>query len=228
MKRSLITTLIAVLLMPLLVALPAGAIAREDGTSPASTGDGPQLMMTTQAQTDDDGQAEPASTLEERLEARKSAREVELTTAQQQRLRTRCAAAQTKLTAVRQRVETAAANRANLYALVGEKLTAVVNRLTDAGVDTADLSEQRVEYDALVAEFTTDMTTYQQALADLSEMTCADDPAGFQASLEEAREARSELASDTQSIRRHLSEVIKATLTALRADLGASQTGGDQ
>ena len=199
------------IVLTLLSSASASAIAREDGTPIEPNADGTQLMTTTDTRT-------AVTTLTDRLTARKEALSTQLTTVQTTRLKARCEAAQVKLTAISERVGSAAGNRVTAYQGIQTKLNDLVTNL-EGQVSTADLAAALTVLDQKITSFETNATDHKQTIADLLEVDCVADPTGFKASLEAAKTEHSTLKAASAEIRTYLQETVKPLLQTIRLSL---------
>lgn len=197
------------IVLTLLSSASATALLQDDGTAPEPNADGTQLMMTT---------GEAATTLTDRLTARKEALTTRLTTSQTTRLKARCEAAQVKLTAISERVGSAAGNRVTAYQGIQTKLNDLVTSL-EGQVSTADLAAALTVLDQKITSFETNATDHKQTIADLLEVDCVADPTGFKASLEAAKTEHAALKAASAEIRTYLQETVKPLLQTIRLSL---------
>lgn len=200
---------LGLLLVPLLV---FGNVAAQTETDPdTSTSD---TDTTTTDRTD------AAGNLETRLERRKARLEARLDEAQKLRLQAVCRGAQGKLKSVEARVKGIQTRRTTVYGNLLERLENLSTKLKAADVDTAEYDKQVAELSAMIAAFSEHLEGYTQAVSDMVAMDCEADPEAFHASLQAARDLRSDLIKEAQSIRKYLTGTIRETLTGIRQQLG--------
>lgn len=164
------------------------------------------------------------TTLEERIAKRKAALTERLTAAKQSRISQRCVAAQGKIRSHEARVNGVATARQNAYGVVITKLTELVPKLQEKGVDVSALEAQISVLKEKISAFQADLTEYKQAIADLAALDCTADPEAFQASLEATRKLRVDLVTSSVEIKMHVQEVIKPILVSIRDSLQQQQT----
>lgn len=169
---------------------------------------------------------DPAA-LKARIDERKAALKVRLDAAKQARIKTRCKTAQGSISNIRGRIKGLETSRANVYENLLDRLTKLNERLKTHDVNTTEFEAQLEELHTLIDTFSTDLAAYKQAVGDLADMDCVSDPAGFQASLEAARTARTKAADSAKAIRTYLTETIKPTLSELKAQF-AQNSGEDK
>ncbi len=191
-------------------------------------------MQTTEAQTtqtdstkfeidEDTASADYQKKLAERLAARKEALKTKLTKAEQNRLKTRCKAAQTAIIKITEKAKTVRTTREGVYDKVIERAKGVSTKLKDAGKDTTAIDANIKELEAMVATFKTDLQTLRQAAADVSNMDCVTDPTSFKSSLETLRTARQAVQDDAVKIRTYIKDHLKVTLETIRTSLGETK-----
>lgn len=214
MKTKLRLFLIAGLLLPIMAFTPVAVLAHE--------GDGGHEHGNDIAQADEtDNEEAPLDreALQARIAERKAALQTRLDAARQARIQNRCEMAQGKLNSIRGRIKGLETSRTQVYENLVARLNKLSEHLKTKDVDTAALDGQITELVTLIETFNTDLATYKEAVGDLAVMDCAEDPTGFQASLETARAARSKVAEDAKAIRTLLSDSIKPALVELRKSM---------
>lgn len=182
-------------------------------------------QTTSEQDTDDTAKTtltDTETTLEERVNTRKNARSLRLSAAQQARLRSRCQAAQGLLTAYEARVKTLERNRVNAYDKIHDHLTSLLERL-NGQVDTAELTAAIENLEAQVTAFQQHLNDYHQVITDLAAMDCTADPTGFRASLDTAKEQRSDLLSESAVIRTYIQDTLRPILQDIKAELQANR-----
>ena len=162
--------------------------------------------------------------LQQRLAERKAQAKLRLTTAQKNRLKTRCKNAQGVMAPVKARVQGIETGRSKVYNGIVDKLTDLSAKIQDRGLDTAELDVVITTLKEKVTTFNNDLVVYKQAVTDLIDMDCAADPEAFKASIEIARTALGKVNQDAQDIRTYVKDSIKPALVNIRGQLSASDT----
>ena len=161
---------------------------------------------------------------EVRIEQRLQSRQIFLDTATTQRIIAQCESVQIALDEYAQNASTVVNRRQQVYASTLQKLESLVAQLDAAQqVDTSDVSIQIRQLEALIAEFGILAETYTVALNDAAGISCTDNPAGFIAAVEDAREQIVELKSNSTDIREYISVAIGATIERIKTQLDATQ-----
>lgn len=214
MKSRTIMTFAISLLLP--VALVSSVFAQEQTTTTTK----PEATTTTPAPLTDTQK----KAMQDRLQQRKDALKLKLTTVQQKRLQSRCKSAQGKLTSEAAKVNGIATSRTKVHANIIDHLTSLETKISAQGLDTTALKAQIATLQTKITVFTTDLALYKDAVNDLAAMDCAADPTAFKASLESARTARAKLREDGAAVHAYIKDTIKPTLATLRAQLEAKKT----
>jgi hypothetical protein len=184
-------------------------------------------QTTETTQTQEATEAEINEKFNQRIQERKTEFRSKLTFAKQARIKTVCKSSQGKLSKIQGRINGLETSRSKVYANLIQRLESLSTKLEDKNVDTTELKSQIAELNILIATFNTDLADYKQAVSDLAEMDCQADAAGFQASLEAAREARAKTAESAKAIRTYLTETIKPTLKEIRQQLNSDTSSED-
>ncbi len=172
----------------------------------------------TETETPKDG-----ATLQARVEKHKADEKLKLTTAETQKLQTKCKVAQTPIKTLGDKVHANVDQRNKAYEELSTHLTALLPKLKAKGLDTAELSSEQQTLATKIATYKTDVATYQQDLTDLNAMDCASDPTGFKASLTTTRTLRENLSKEIADIKTYVTNTIKPTLAKLRAQLATEE-----
>ena len=157
-----------------------------------------------------------------RIDEIKNSLQERLTAAEEQRITSRCSAAQTVVDQLQSRLDTAQESRANAYAEITTKLTNLEAQITEAGVDASSLSDALTQMQTQVDGITASMIDYSTLLSDLSAMECEADAEGFKAVLETARTERADIVTQAQAIRDYLANDVKSILETLRSQLSTA------
>ncbi len=211
-SRTIMTVAISLLLPAVLV----GSVFAQE-----------QTPTTTSAQTTTAAQAEAQKqAMQTRVQQRKDALKLKLTTVQQKRLQSRCKAAQGKITSEQAKVTGVSTSRTKVYANISTQLTNLEAKLNGQGLDTTALKADIAALKTKIDTFNTDLATYKDAVSDLAAMDCVADPTAFKASLETARTTRKQLRTDSEAIHAYIKDTIKPILATLRTQLEPQATTG--
>jgi hypothetical protein len=201
------------------LAFPAAAQTDETPDDAQTT----QIMRAEEQLTD-----EQRKQLRERLQARKDALKLRLSSTEKARLQTKCQAAQGAISSVQGRIKGIQTSRTQVYGHLTERLTDLSEKLKAKGVDTTEFDAAIAELNTHITAFNTALTEYIQAVTDLALMQCSDDVEGFKASLEEARELQQELRDSGVAIKTFLNERLKPILTDIRSQLAENSTDDNE
>ncbi|CAN5680475.1 hypothetical protein BH23PAT1_BH23PAT1_3280 [soil metagenome] len=213
----------AALMAPVIVVGSLGAIAREDGTSYPEARPGEMQVMTAQEEGQDTEINSEAKMLE-RLEQRRAARNLRLTFAEQQRIRSVCKPSQGKLQSLKGRITGLETSRTERYGNLVNRLERASDKLQEKDVDTGQLDAQVSELKTKITTFETALAEYKLVVSDLGEMECVESPDLFKASLEAARDARQQVKQAADEIKAFLQASIKPTLQQIRTQLSGNST----
>jgi hypothetical protein len=120
-----------------------------------------------------------------------------------------------RLAARRPKVQLSAADKASIAAKCSLAQTAINDRRTK---DTKAAAIRLQNYFvASINSYLTDAGKYKTAMDDLVIMDCKSDPAGFKASLTEARQLRTQLNTDVSNIKKNLANLQKSLANARQA-----------
>lgn len=217
MKARIRLALSTGLLVPLFVVAPVLAVEGTDNTT------NPTTTQTTEQSTNNAQAAQKKQELQDRLQKRKDALKLKLTTVEQKRLQTRCKGAQGSISSVKGRISGIETSRGQVYGNLVDRLNKLAGKLDDKGANTLELKTEITELQAKVTTFNTDLATYKTAVADLADMDCAADPTAFKASLEEARADLKKVREDGLAIKTYVNETIKPTLKKIRAEISGEK-----
>ena len=194
-------------------------------TSDTSKTNNPKTNTTTETE-------KPKGTLQERIQKQKDTLKTDVTKLEQDRLKLRCKAAQGIVKGAGDRAGTGATDRVKAYDELQTHLTNIIAKLKALGISTTVLEQEQTTLVTKAAKIKTDFTTYKQDLADLKDMDCVTDPAGFKAALEATRIIHDNLTKEIADIKTYVTGTIKPTLQQLRDQVKAKEstttTGGNQ
>lgn len=170
---------------------------------------------------------EAALTLQQRIDKRKTELKTRLTFLEQKNITTKCKASQQGHVApLKGRITGIETSRTQVHRELLDRLTKFSEKLKAAGGDTSKLDANIAELQTKIDTFNTDLAAYKQAVSDLSELDCIQDPTGFKASLEAARAAREKVSQDSQAIRTYVKETVKPTLSQIRQQIEEKKDEG--
>jgi hypothetical protein len=158
---------------------------------------------------------EDSTTLEQRLAARRP--KVQLSAADKASIAAKCSLAQTAINDRRTKDTKAAAIRLQTYNELVKRLTFLVDNMSSQGSDASELLNAQNYFVASINSYLTDAGKYKTAMDDLVIMDCKSDPAGFKASLTEARQLRTQLNTDVSNIKKNLANLQKSLANARQA-----------
>jgi hypothetical protein len=157
---------------------------------------------------------EQSTTLPQRIAQRKTALKLNLSSVQSADIAKKCAVAQTGLQQIKTKDQTVAANRQQIYSDLATQLNQMVDHLDRQSIDSATLKAAQTKFNNGVNQYLSDYEIYKTAMDDVVVMDCANDPAGFEATLQSARQLRSQLANNTVQVK----AAVPALSQALNAD----------
>lgn len=167
---------------------------------------------------------EESTTLSQRVAQRKNTASLKLTDSQIQNIAGRCAAAQTRLKNVQTKDKSIADNRHQTYEGVATQLDAIINRLQNQNVDTAQLKTAQAKFNNAINKYLADALSYKTAIDDAVLVKCAADPQGFEATLQEARKLRVQLAKDSEQVKAQVPGLADALTGAKNSLLNAKES----
>lgn len=190
-----------------LVAVGAGAlvsltvifgIARADST--------PVVLANLQIPTS----PEDTSSIDQRVAARIASYKVSLTASEKASLISKCVLAQSALTDVKAKDQKAEAQRLQTYSDLAKKMSYLVDNLSAQGVDASELLSSQNKFVVAINTYLLDVENYKAAMDDAINVGCQNEPEGFMASVDDARQLRGRARSDISSIKAQLPAINKA------------------
>ena len=158
-----------------------------------------------------------------RVEKEKTDLKIKLSTADQERIKTKCKTSQGVVKTEGENVGSRAPGRTKAYEETLTKLNALVVKLKAKNVDVTELQAEITALQAKITTFQTDLTAYRVTLTDLKSVDCTTDPTAFKAALETARTALNKVILDATAIKTYAKDTIKPRLQKIRATLEASE-----
>lgn len=157
-----------------------------------------------------------------RVKERVALFKVKLTAQEQLKLKAKCVEAQGNVVKLESKVDVGVSSRSKAYDELLSHLDKLITKLKEKSVDTTKLEAQRKELAAKIDTFKADLAKYKLALNDLRSLGCVNDPEGFKASLEAARAARKQVATDAAGIRAYVKDTIKPELVRIKQTLSST------
>ncbi len=168
------------------------------------------------------------TSLKERIQARKDALQLKLTTAEAARLKLRCKAAQGLISSLSGRIKGIETSRTAVYGNIVDHMTTLSGKLQAKSVDTTEFDGEVTTLKDKIATFKTDLATYKQDVSDLKDLDCTTDPTAFKTMLETARTDLGKVATDIKGIHDYIIDTIKPTLVKIHTDLDANSGSGSE
>lgn len=131
---------------------------------------------------------ESGSSLEERIELRKSDRSVSLDEAEERRLERRCTQSQSTVRQLQNSKAQMLNTRADVYNRISGKTWLGIGGIRLADGDVFALKRHALNLDDKVEDFNTNATLFNQTIRDILQMNCEADVEGFKALVETAQE----------------------------------------
>ena len=151
---------------------------------------------------------EDSTTIDERMASRRP--KVQLSAADKSSIAAKCSLAQTAVNDRKTKDTKAASIRLQTYNELVKRLTFLVDNLSSQGSDATQLLNAQNYFVASINNYLNDAQTYKTAMDDLVVMDCQKDPAGFRATLTEARALRAKLGPDVNTIKNNLANLQKS------------------
>lgn len=130
-----------------------------------------------------------------------SAMDFFITPEQEQRIRQNCVSAQATLYRLHASDALLRVNHGKLYENISTKLMAPLNsRIALNRQEGLKLAATTLEYDRQIDIFRSDYRSYEEAMSDLLDMNCSENPSEFYASVLDTREKRQRLHEDTETV----------------------------
>jgi hypothetical protein len=170
------------------VAFFAGSIGLAASTSDSST---PTSASSQTEQT----------TLADRMAFRRATYPVNLSAIQQKLLAGKCKTAQANLKNIQAKNLAANKERQDTYTSLTSRLNTMIDNLKNQGLDNSELKVAAGKFNSAVSQYTSDASSYNTTLEDISTMDCSADSPGFETTLLSARALRTQLSKDAASIK---------------------------
>lgn len=164
-----------------------------------------------------------SQTFTKRQEDRKKEFSVSLTNTEKFRLKSRCKAAQGKLSSVGQRANGLATSRSQVHANIVSHLESLVVKLKAKNVNTEELETKILNLKQKITSFNESLDTYRLAVADLVEVECQTDPDAFKAALLDARAALADTKQKAKDVKEFLKNDVKPLLVEIRKSLKSGE-----
>lgn len=161
--------------------------------------------------------------MRERLQQRKENQQVRISFARRNRIIGNCKSAQGKIKSLEGRINGIETSRTQIYEKLQNLLRSVSEKTVAAGGDATALNQQLEQLDGLIETLYSELEVYKQAVTDLAEMECTDDPEAFEATLQSARLSAGTTKQAAVNTRTHINDQIKPALKAIRQSLSESE-----
>lgn len=223
MKYRLTNLISAGLVASALVITPVALAETNTGTSTVSNNS--TTTTTTTTSSDDTSNIETENhDMSSRIAKFKTKFKVDLTVAEQAKLKLHCVAAQNIIGKLNDKFGNSVTTRTKAYTELQNRLTKLIANLKTKSVDTTTLEQEQTVLNTKIATYTTDLAAYKQSLADLKAVDCKTDPTGFKAALEAARSAHDTIVADVLAVRTYLVGTIKPTLQGILKTLDTTSS----
>jgi hypothetical protein len=201
--KNLLKKSIPSLLSAAIICMTFFSVAKADSTNTVLSG-----LITPPSQ-------EANTTIDQRMAARHP--KVQLSAADKADIAAKCSLAQSAVNDRRTKDVKAAAIRLQTYNELVQRLTFLVDNLSSQGNDASQLLNAQNYFVATINNYLSDAENYKTAMDDLVNMDCKADPAGFRATLEEARTLRAKTGTDVAAVKNNLSNLQKNLASARQA-----------
>jgi len=153
---------------------------------------------------------EATTTIDQRVATRKATYKSQLSGLDTTALASKCTLAQSALTDVRTKDQKEAAIRLQTYNDLAKRLAFLVDNLSSQNVDATELSAAQNQFVSDINKYLNDAESYKAAIDDSITINCVNDPAGFKASVLDARKWRAQLAPDVAAVKNDQVQLLKA------------------
>jgi hypothetical protein len=158
--------------------------------------------------------SQKTSSLSDRITERKKKYKLELSASAQDSIEKKCAAAQVKITELKEKDAVSIDKYYKAYGSIADQVSTMVARLNGQGVSTAGIQTALNQYVDAANQYLVDADLYKAALADMEAMECQEDAEGFAVSLQDARKLRTKLATDAQAAETKVQSMTVALINA--------------
>jgi hypothetical protein len=156
---------------------------------------------------------EDTTTIDQRLADLKNTYKAQLPAANNANIVAKCTLAQSAIAEVKTKDTKAAAIRFDAYSSLAKQLSYLVDNLSGQSVDASVLLDAQNKFVGAINTYLVDASNYKTAIDDAVTVECRQDPAGFRATLLEARRLRGQLTSDVAAVKATTSDLRKAIST---------------
>lgn len=161
--------------------------------------------------------------LKQRIEERKNRLQTRLDSGQFARISERCSGAQGKLSSLVVRFENSDKPYRVKYENYLRKLETLQIRLDQKDIDTAQLDANIVALEEKIQSLKTSVDQYVQSVNDAKAVDCKNDPTGFRAALDDAKNYAAALKAARADLETYARETIKTTIEQVKVQHKASQ-----
>ncbi|MDQ3093707.1 MAG: hypothetical protein M3Q70_00835 [bacterium] len=163
------------------------------------------------------------SNIEERVSEDKKKYPKVLSASDRQRIVSRCKPAQNVIAAYTKKVDNFETSRIKVYGNIIDRLNSLASKLTEMGNadDVLVVQAKQLEFQQKVDEVYASIDDFQQALSDLGEVNCTENPDAFQAVLDASRSYRVAINEKTKAVREYYSQDLVKALSEIKSKLAA-------
>lgn len=166
-----------------------------------------------------------STTLDQRIAQYKKDRNTNLNQ-ETQTIKLRCPVAQTALKTLDTKIGTIQTNRKTAYEQISVVLMNLQKSLDNQAFETTSYQTIVDGYAAKIAEYSSNITIYKQAVEDAAAVDCNKDPNGFRAALETARLYHDKMSPNITDIRSYVTNTVKPSLEQIKTQLASGRTTG--
>jgi hypothetical protein len=158
--------------------------------------------------------SQKTSSMAERIANRKNELKLNLGEAELSGIEAKCKPAQATITKIKSKDTVTIDNYYKAYEDIAGQVSGMISRLNEQGVSTAGIQTTLNLYVDSANRYLLDADKYKAALSDLETMDCQADAEGFAASLQDARNLRAKLATDSESAKVKVDDISAALIGA--------------
>lgn len=150
----------------------------------------------------------------------------ELNEGQEQRIKLRCLAVQANIKTLADRIAEVQTKRKTAYDSIIADVKTLTDGLKNQAFDASNLEQNTKELEDKLSAYQKNISSYKQALEDLTVIDCSQDPATFKAALQAARRTHANLIGQVADIRAYILNTLKPTMQQVREELVSQQAAG--
>ncbi|MDQ2973378.1 MAG: hypothetical protein M3Q79_02765 [bacterium] len=205
----------------LLLLISSGSVANAQASQATDKATNPVKLVNAES---DQLRTRAQSKIEERVSEDKKNYPKVLSALERQRIVGRCKPAQNVIVAYTKKVDNFETSRKKVYGNVTDRLNSLANKLTEMGYTEEALVVQakQLEFQQKVDEVYASIDDFQQALVDLGEVNCTENPDAFQAVLDTSRSYRVAINEKTKAVREYYSQDLVKALSEIKSKLATA------